>query len=398
MTNTPGNESPGSSSDSPEPDDGQNRWSAQQPPPVQGWARWGPPSGPQHPQNAGPRWGDGAPPPPPPAWQQNSWDRPPAPKPGVIPLRPLGLGEILDGAIATLRRHWRAILGATFVISLVTEGLSVVVQGVFLDDTRIQSLRDNQDPSVGDILHSLGGTTAVSGLSGLVTAVGTLLAMALIAVVTSRSVLGRTVTAREVLADLRPRLPKLIGMTGLVLLALCGVLGVSALPGALIALAGAETGGFALMSLGLLGGMVTVVWLWIQWSLAASALVLEKQEPMAALKRSAKLVRGTWWRVLGIQLVAVLLAAIVGVIIEMPFSLVGSAITGDEVTSFWGSGNNVGWVFLVISGAGQVLASTVTLPVTAGVASLLYMDQRIRRESLDIDLVRAAQEPANSAG
>src|SRR5882757_5158035 len=398
MTNTPGNESPGSSSDSQEPDDGQSRWSAQQPPPVQGWARWAPPPGSQRPQNDEARWGNGVTPPPPGAWQQNSWDRPPAPKPGVVPLRPLSLGEILDGAIATLRGHWRAILGAAFVISLVTEGVSVVVQGLFIDDTRIKALQDNPDPSVSDILHSLGGSAAASGLLGLVTAVGTFLATAMVAIVTSRSVLGRTVTAREALAELRPRLPKLIGMIALVLLAFCGVLGASALPGGLIALAGAETAGGALMTLGLLGGMVTVVWLWIQWSLAAPALVLEKQEPVAALKRSAKLVHGAWWRILGIQFVVVLLAAIVGVIVEMPFSLIGSAVTGDEFTSLWGSGSDVGWTYLIINGVGQLLAATLTLPVTAGVVSLLYMDQRIRRESLDIDLARAAQQPADNAG
>ena len=39
-----------------------------------------------------------------------------------------------------------------------------------------------------------------------------------------------------------------------------------------------------------------------------------------------------------------------------------------------------------------MVASTVTLPISAGVTSLLYMDQRIRRESLDIELARAAEQ------
>src|SRR3984885_11885612 len=36
---------------------------------------------------------------------------PPAPKPGVIPLRPLSVGEILDGAFTAVRRNPKATLG-----------------------------------------------------------------------------------------------------------------------------------------------------------------------------------------------------------------------------------------------------------------------------------------------
>ena len=35
-------------------------------------------------------------------WQQG-WQQPMAAKPGVIPLRPLGVGDILDGAVTTMR-------------------------------------------------------------------------------------------------------------------------------------------------------------------------------------------------------------------------------------------------------------------------------------------------------
>src|SRR5262249_42454025 len=37
--------------------------------------------------------------------------QPQAPKPGVIPLRPLGVGELLDGAFTSIRRNPRATLG-----------------------------------------------------------------------------------------------------------------------------------------------------------------------------------------------------------------------------------------------------------------------------------------------
>ena len=55
------------------------------------------------------------------------------------PVRPLGVGEILDGSIATLRRHWRAIIGVTFTVALLTQGIGVVLQGLLVDDSRIKT-------------------------------------------------------------------------------------------------------------------------------------------------------------------------------------------------------------------------------------------------------------------
>jgi Membrane domain of glycerophosphoryl diester phosphodiesterase len=441
MTNTPGWESPGSSSGSSEPDGGDSPtppvppsgstpesaqgstpdsaasdkpepsepphagWSRQQPPAAAGWARWAPPGEqqspgqppPQHPQRpqappqqSGPRWGT---PPQPGGWQhQGPWSRPAAPKPGVIPLRPLGVGEILDGSLATLRRHWRAIVGVTFAVALVTQGIGIVVQGLFVDDTRIKNLQDDPNPSAHDILHAFSGAYAGLGLTVLVVVLGMLVATAMLTMVAGRAVLGHTVTAAEAWRDAKPRLPQLLGLTLLLMVIYIGVLAVGVLPGILVALAGGETGGAALASLGGLGGMAVVIWLWIQWCLAPPALMLEKQGIVAAMKRSAKLVQGSWWRALGVQLLAVVLVYFATSIIELPFTLLGAAISGDSVSTFFDGDAGLSWTYLIVTGIGAVIASTVLLPISAGVTSLLYMDQRIRRESLDVELLRAAEQ------
>jgi len=46
----------------------------------------------------------------------------------------------------------------------------------------------------------------------------------------------------------------------------------------------------------------------------------------------------------------------------------------------------------VLVALGAVIASTLTTPFQAGVTGLLYFDQRMRREGLDITLQRAAQQ------
>ncbi|WP_456049285.1 hypothetical protein [[Kitasatospora] papulosa] len=43
----------------------------------------------------------------PPGW--GGWV--PPPKPGVIPLAPLGLGDVLGGAFSTVGRYWKQLFG-----------------------------------------------------------------------------------------------------------------------------------------------------------------------------------------------------------------------------------------------------------------------------------------------
>ncbi len=124
-----------------------------------------------------------------------------------------------------------------------------------------------------------------------------------------------------------------------------GVLAVAVLPGILVALAGGETGGAALATLGAIGGLVVVVWLWIQFCLAPPALMLEKQGIVAAMKRSAKLVKGSWWRALGVQLLAIVLVYFVTSIIQLPFTFIGSTVSGQSFADFFSASGGLSWTY-----------------------------------------------------
>jgi hypothetical protein len=132
--------------------------------------------------------------------------------------------------------------------------------------------------------------------------------------------------------------------------------------------------------------------------LAAPALMLEKQGIVQSMKRSAKLVRNAWWRVLGVQLLAAVLVYIASSIVQAPFLLIARGVTGESVGSFLSGDTTPGWTFLGITAIGAVLGAMVTLPISSGVTALLYMDQRIRREGLDIELTRAANAAAGDTG
>ncbi|MER6129982.1 glycerophosphoryl diester phosphodiesterase membrane domain-containing protein [Streptomyces sp. NPDC001795] len=360
------------------------------PPPGPGWGG-PPPAGPGGPGGGyggwgGPNQGFGGPQ----GWGGN-WGPPRAAKPGVIPLRPLGVGEILDGAVSTMRTYWRTVLGISLTISVVTEIVVILVQGFALNDRANTNVFNERNPSPSELSRALGDSLLTSGAVFVVALLGTIVATALLTTVTSRAVLGRPVTTAEAWHDARPQLARLLGLTLLLPLMAFAIIAVGALPGILVAVAGSAAAGAALALLGGLAGGVVALWIMIRFSLASPALMLEKQSIRKSMSRSAKLVRGSWWRVFGIQLLAQIIASIVASMVVLPFALIAGVLSGSGFSSFFnGSGGNIGWTFLIVSGIGSVIGRMLTFPITAGVSVLLYIDQRIRREALDLDLARAA--------
>ncbi|MFF4782755.1 hypothetical protein ACFY3E_15845 [Streptomyces griseorubiginosus] len=365
----------------------------QAPPPPPAPGGWGsqPPAGPAQ----GPGWGGsyaGHP-------GYGGWGGPPpAAKPGVIPLRPLGVGEILDGAVSTMRTYWRTVLGISLTVAVVTQVLVILLQGFVLDDNAGSEALSDPSASADEVTRALGETMVSTTVVFLISLIGTVVATALLTTVTSRAVLGRPVTTGEAWRDARPQVPRLFGLIFLLLLIVFGVLAVGALPGILVAVAGSKGGGIALAVLGILGASAVALWLMIRFSLASPTLMLEKQTIVKSMSRSTKLVRGSWWRVLGIQLLAGIIANIVAAIVVLPFTFLAAALSGDGVGGFVNGTGDLGWTFLIVSGIGSVIGSMITFPISAGVTVLLYIDQRIRREALDLELARAAGVQGYSTG
>ncbi|MGR8010216.1 hypothetical protein [Streptomyces hypolithicus] len=358
--------------------DSASKWSKAQPPAGQ-WSPPGTPGGNRAPQQPAPQWGPGL--------QGGGWGGPPpAAKPGVIPLRPLGVGEILDGAVSTLRAHWRTVLGITVTVSVITQICDILIQRYLLPEpaqvdpeaTRSEALRQSADAMQSTLINS--------SPAFAITLIGTLFSTALLTVVISRSVIGRPVTLSDAWREAKPRLPQLLGLTLLLPLMAVAIMTVGILPGLLV---GSGTG-VALALIGGLAAFVVTLWLMIRFSLASPALMLERQSIVKSLARSAKLVSGTWWRIFGILSLTMLLLFILSMIIAVPFGLIAAAADGGLGELFSGTAPEFGWPFLIITGIGAVLASSISYPISAGVTVLLYVDQRIRREALDLDLARVA--------
>ncbi|EGJ75224.1 putative integral membrane protein [Streptomyces sp. Tu6071] len=280
-------------------------------------------------------------------------------------MRPLDLGDILGGAFRMMRSHWRAVLG----ISL---GTAVLVTGVTL------AVRETTSDATA-------GTYGLSSLPAqLVSLLGSTLAVGMLTSVASHAVLGRPLSLKGAWREARPRFWKLLGLTVLVALVMAAAVLVCLVPGLLVNTAG---GGDGLTILGVIAGVVLAVWLYIRLSFSTAALVLERQGIVDAMRRSAKLVDGAWWRTFGILLLTGVIASVAQFVIALPFDVLGLLV---GFTDSEGSSSTGGLAFSLFVGVGMIASTTFAFPLTAGVTVLLYVDQRIRRESLDLDLTAAS--------
>jgi hypothetical protein len=136
----------------------------------------------------------------------------------------------------------------------------------------------------------------------------------------------------------------------------------------------------------------------VRFSLAPAAAVFERQGAIAAMRRSARLVRGSWWRIFGISLLAAVIAAMASYAIQLPFSLLGM-VPGSIGSSDWGSDPTTSQVLVTMGGllivvaVGQLIAQIFAATFPQLVVSLLYVDRRIRVENLAPALAEAAAAP-----
>jgi hypothetical protein len=291
----------------------------------------------------------------------------------------LGVGEVLDGAFAAIRRYPRATLGLAACVMLVVTVVQVLTEWYLLSGIA--------PPDAGSTLSDANdyasrlGTAAVISL--VITELATLLLTGMVIAVIGEAVLGRPVSARDAWQRLRPQFWRLLGVSFLTFLILLA----AAIPGIVLVIVGAFADSVGLAVLGVFLAFIGGVYVWPMFALAPAALVLERQGVTRALGRSRALVKRSWWRVFFILVLAALIASIVSGIISLPFGLAGGSLTAIGSRT-----SEVQFTQLLISGIGGLLASTVARPFSAGVAALLYIDRRMRAEALDLALNRAAAE------
>ncbi len=96
----------------------------------------------------------------------------------------------------------------------------------------------------------------------------------------------------------------------------------------------------------------------------------------AAMKRSMELVDGRWWATLGRLLAAYILLFAVLFGITALGSAIASGVTLHNVT-----------LYVVLGALLNIIGTILIAPFVAAVLTVIYIDLRVRKEALDIELV-----------
>ncbi|HUN34953.1 MAG TPA: glycerophosphoryl diester phosphodiesterase membrane domain-containing protein [Trebonia sp.] len=332
------------------------------------------------------------------------YGRPQAPKPGIIPLRPLGIGDILDGAFTAIRWNPKTILGSSAIVAAISNILlgiiTYVLERDLLTQVNLNSGQSGQPITPTQAVNFGGYVLALGGATILFTVLTNAILTGVLTLAIGQGVLGK----KETLGSAwRATWPRFWALLGAVVLPGLFVFGGAALVVVLLILIAFGLGAAHLIGLGIFiaiaGGITAVVFaiiIYIRWYVAIPAVMLEGVGPITAMGRSWRLVRRSWWRTWWIGFLASLIAGFAGSIIKLPLSAaVGGGIGTFSTTA---TQPHVSLLAVIVTSIGGIIASTLTTPLIAGVTVLIYADLRMRREGMDITLQAAAASGAGGPG
>ncbi len=298
-------------------------------------------------------------------------------KPGIIPLAPLRLGDLLDGSVKHIRRNPGPVLGASAVVN------ALAALPVFALVT--VSVSSSVAPTVLDAW----AVASTIGLAGDCFAI--LVLSAVLSYAAAEAAIGHRRRLDAVWAAVRPRIWTILGSQALIVL-------IAVLPWALlvgmVSIASADSVpvvllvGFGFTLLAIAANLLVLPRLLF----TGPAAVLEGLTLRRALSRSWTLSRGRAWSLIGVLTVVITLAFIVYWAVDLP-QLGLYAVVVDLLEITGPAADSVGSFTVALANLG---AAIIVTPFVATSVVLQYLDARMRKEGFDLALQRAAAADAEN--
>lgn len=256
-------------------------------------------------------------------------------------------GEIIDAAVKLYFARWKTFipLAAVFMVPLAavsaiagTASFSQMDQPSFTDPEAI--------PSASELV----GAFAPIALVGLLSLLIFPLVTGATAWAAAQFYLGDNPSVGRIVKAALSRFGALVLVT-----ILTGVLALA---------------GFILL---VIPGIIVVVRL----LLASPAVMVEDNSATDAMRRSWRLVKGFFWKAVGVSLLTSLIGVIVQSVFDIPFNVYLQYLYEQQN---WAAAAVVAFI-------GQSISTTLITPFGAIVYVLLYFDLRIRKEGMDLSLM-----------
>ena len=300
----------------------------------------------------------------------------------TIPLRPLGFGEVADGAVQLYRRDFGlyyliALLGA-FPGYVITLASGVDLSGAVFDETT--------DPAL--LLGEVGAMLGVLAIVAIGTAISWVGMLAVAAAMAARIDERGTSVGLAYRSALR-HLPAAGGATllaALLFLVVAFIVGTLAMvPAALMT----QGGSIVLTLLGMLFLVLVIVCMLSFWLAATFAIfpavIIEGRGVTGALGRSLQLCRGGWLRVIGIMVVAMIINVAPSYAIVVLFGM-QDLFTSPEALDTIDPGRQ--WLM----NTADLLVAPLTTPFLVGAIMILFHDRRVRSEAYDLEARASAMD------
>ncbi len=263
-------------------------------------------------------------------------------------LRPLGVGETLDAAVAVYRRRFWPLLKLTALVVLPVQALQTVVLLSSTPDSLTRGMTGTLAPGYDnpseEIWVYLAATVSAAVLGLMATALATAATTKLVA----DTYLDEPTGSRESLRYAGRRFVAIVGVS-----LATGILTV----------------------LGLFACFIPGIWLMVSWSVVIPALVVENVGVGPAMRRSFDLVKRRWWPMLGLlvtgQLLGSILQVVIAAVLELVVAPLGNGVTGS----------------IVANGIAGGVGSALTTPFVAAAFVIAYFDLRIRNEGFDVSVM-----------
>jgi hypothetical protein len=329
----------------------------------------------------------------------------PPPKPGLIPLRPLTLGTLLGASFQVMRRNPRPTFGFALLLAGAVSVISVIAVGAlgfFLFSRPFQSSGDDQFTLIaGSVMGAFIFGFLVPIALGLV---AFSILQGIISLEVARGTLGEKLKLGGLWRAAKGRIAVLVGWS-LLLVAAATVffLIVGAIVAALTAGFGSDSIGasIAIVALSYLAFAVLAAWLGTKTALVPSILIIERLTLGKAIVRSWGLTHHSFWRTFGTILLVGVIINFASSIITTPVQLLFSVFAG-LLAPTGGTPEDTAVMFVVLAAVLIIVTVVITaigLIVQSSAVALIYVDLRMRKEGLDLELARfvEARQAGNTA-
>ncbi|MFJ1795706.1 hypothetical protein [Kitasatospora griseola] len=334
-------------------------------------------------------------------WGQGPWGAVPlAPKPGVIPLRPLSFGEMFNAVFDTIRRYPKALylpLLAVAGIGVVPVVLVMVLCVGSLRDA-LDRLPDGDEAATGQQMWDvMGPMLLVFLVCGLALLAVYLVAAPLSTVVLRAAALGRPMTTRQAWKEAAPRLWPAVQSEATVIVPMILAYVLALVAPIVLAVLTRNPLPMLFMLLLVPAVGITILFVTIRLTLQVPVLVLEETRPVAAVRRAWRLNEGNWWRSLLLSVVVSMAGRLAANVVLVPLwvvitslmpALVIDDVDAQRPSEMISTGGLT--VVMVLGALLMLLFTVVTAPLSPLANGVMYIDRRIRKERLDIALAEAA--------